>query len=164
MLLELMSLSLNPRGQLYAKESLIQITLAGGHEQTEAAYRAKLAEVEWSVYRVRRIYQAGKRDGVTDYTKKGLASRAVENLGSFPTREAAEQELDVVAEGLHAEIEVIRNIRYAYITRRGLEYPAREEFFTVAPSYVATKARYGIERFDEQWNAAQLRLFDACAA
>jgi hypothetical protein len=120
--------------------------------------------VEWAVYRVRRIYQAGKRDGVVDYKKKGLASRAVENLGTFATRVEAERELDALAASQQAEIEVIRNIRYAYITRRGLEYPAREEFFTVAPNYVATKARYGIERFDEQWEAAQLRLFDAWAA
>ena len=164
MILEHMSLSLNPRGQLYAKESLIQITLASGDQRAEAAYNAKLADVEWAVYRVRRIYQAGKRDGVVDYTKKGIASRAVENLQIFATREEAEQGLDTLAASQQAEIEVIRNIRYAYITRRGLQYPAREEFFTVAPNYVATKARYGIPYFDEQWDAAQLRLFDACAA
>lgn len=164
MVMELMSLSLNPRGQLYAKESLIQITLASGDQQAEAAFNAKLAGVDWAVYRVRRIYQAGKREGVIDRTKKGLASRAVENLGSFATRGEAELELDRLALTKGAEIEVLRNIRYAYITRRGLQYPAREEFFTVAPDYVATKARYGIERFDEQWDAAQMRLFDACAA
>jgi hypothetical protein len=164
MMLEHMSLSLNPRAQLYAKESLIDITLASGDQQAAAAYNAKLTDVEWSIYRVRRIYQAGKRDGLIDYNKKGLASRAVENLGSFATREEAELELDTLALGKQVVIEVIRNIRYAYITRRAAEYPAREEFFTVAPDYVATKARYGIARFDEQWDAAQLRLFDACAA
>jgi hypothetical protein len=164
MMLEHMSLSLNPRGQLYAKESLIQITLASGDQRAEDAYNAKLADAEWAVYRVRRIYQPGKRDGEVDYAKKGLASRGVENLGSFATREDAEGELDRLAASQSAEIEVIRNIRYAYITRRGSVYPTREEFFTAAPNYVQTKARYGIERFNEQWDAAQLRLFEACAA
>ncbi len=58
MLLELLSLALNPRGTLYPKESLIQITLVSGDDSTAVAFQALLLGSQWSVYRVRRIYHA----------------------------------------------------------------------------------------------------------
>ena len=157
-LLELLSLSLNPRGTLYPKRSLIKITLASGDLKTTSAFKDLLQGSEWSVYRVRRIYHALKADGVSDPKKKGTADRAVEQLHTFSSREEADRFLDRVAAELGLEMETSRGLRYAYRERRGNDYPAREEFYTVAPSYVQTKARYGIERFDDQWTARQRTL------
>ena len=160
MLLELLSLALNPRGTLYPKKSLIQITLASGDDRTAAAFQALLLGSQWSVYLVRRIYHACKTDGVVDPKKKGMADRAVEQVQTFSCREEADRCLDVFAARFGLELETSRGLRYAYRERRANEYPAREEFYTVAPSHVQTKARFGIERFDDQWTARQRLLFE----
>ena len=160
MLLELLSLALNPRGTLYPKKSLIQITLASGDPGATSAFQALLHGSQWSVYRVRRIYHARKSDGISDPKKKGSADRAVERLLTFPSREEADRSLDVLAVRLGLKLETNRGLRYGYLERRGSEYPAREEFYTVAPSHVQTKARYGIEHFDDQWIVKQRRLFE----
>ena len=160
MLLELLSLALNPRGTLYPNKSLIQITLASGDDGTAAAFQALLLGSQWSVYRVRRIYHARKTDGVPDPKKKGMADRAVERLHTFSSREEADRSLGWLAASLGLELEFSRGLRYAYQERRGNEYPAREEFYTVAPSHVQTKARYGIEHFNDQWIVKQRGLFE----
>ena len=155
MLLELLSLALNPRGTLYPKKSLIQITLANGDDGTAAAFQALLVGSQWSVYRVRRIYHARKTDGAPDPKKKGMADRAVERLHTFSSREEADRSLGLLAASLGLELEMSRGLRYAYRERRRSEYPAREEFYTVAPSHVQTKARYGVEHSDDQWIVKQ---------
>ena len=160
MLLELLSLALNPRGTLYPKKSLIQITLASGDANAASAFHALLHGSQWSVYRVRRIYHAGKADGLPDPKKKGIADRAVELLHTFSSREEANRSLGLLAASLGLQMEISRGLRYAYQERRGSEYPAREEFYTVAPSHVQTKARYGIEHFDDQWIVKQRELFE----
>ena len=159
MLLELLSLALNPRGTLYPNKSLIQITWASGDESTAAEFQARLLGSRWSVYRVRRIYHARKTDGIIDPKKKGMADRAVEQVQTFSSREEADRCLDGFVRSLGLDLETSRGLRYAYRERRESEYPAREEFYTVAPSHVPTKARYGIERFDDQWTARQRSLF-----
>ena len=160
MLLELLSLALNPRGTLYPKKSLIQITLASGDAKAASAFQTLLHGLQWSVYRVRRIYHARMTDGVPDPKKKGIADRAVERLHTFSAREEADRALGLLAASMGLELESGRGLHYAYRERRGNQYPAREEFYTVAPSYVQTKARYGIERFDDQWSAKQRKLFE----
>ena len=160
MLLELLSLALNPRGTLYPKKSLIQITLTSGDGKTASAFQALLHGSHWSVYRVRRIYHARMTDGVPDSKKKGMADRSVERLRTFSKREEADRSFGLLAASLGLELESSRGLHYAYRERRGNEYPAREEFYTVAPSYVQTKARYGIQRFDDQWFVKQRNLFE----
>ena len=160
MLLELLSLALNPRGTLYPNKSLIQITLASGDANAVSAFEALLQGSQWSVYWVRRIYHARKTEGIADPSKKGTADRAVERLHTFSSREEADRCLSLLAVRLGLELETKRGLRYAYRERTGSEYPAREEFYTVAPSYVQTKARYGIEHFDDQWIVKQRRLFE----
>jgi hypothetical protein len=160
MTLELVSLALNPRGTLYPNKSLIQITLASGDAHAARAFQQRLDDSQWSLYRVRRIYHPGKTDGIRNAQKKGMADRAVENLTTFENREAAEGELDGLAVQLGEPTETKRDLRYLYRERKGTEYPAREEFYTVAPSHVHTKARYGIPWFDRQWDVPQGQLFE----
>ena len=159
MLLELLSLALNPRGTLYPNRSLMQITLASGDANAASAFQALLHGSAWSMYRVRRIYHARKTEGIADPSKKGTADRAVERLHTFSSQAEADRCLDRLAVHLGLELETNRGLRYAYRERRGSEYPAREEFYTVAPSHVQTKARYSIEHFDDQWIVKQRKLF-----
>ena len=155
MLLEHLSLSMNPRGTLYSGKSLIQITLDREDEKATVAYRQRLKDSDWALYRVRRIYHAKKTDAGINPAKKGMADRAVELLLRFPSQEQANEHLSALAADFSTEVEFQRNIPYLYRERKGEVYPAREEFYTVAPAYVQTKARYGINRFDEQWDSPQ---------
>lgn len=158
MLLEHVSLSMNPRGTLYNGKSLIQITLDRKDENAKVAYENRLEQSEWALYRVRRIYHAKKTDAGINPEKKGIADRAVELLLRFPNQEKAKSYLDELARESNTTLEVQRNIPYLYRERKGDIYPAREEFFTIAPAFVKTKARYGIDRFDDQWDAPQRSL------
>jgi hypothetical protein len=40
--------------------------------------------------------------------------------------------------------------------RTGTTYPAREDFYVVAPAVVQTKARYGLDWFNGKWNQQDL--------
>jgi len=81
MLLEYVSLALNPRGTLYRNQSLIEITRANGNLPAVEGYEQKLDATRWTVYRIRRIYHAAKaKDGSLLDTKKGTAIQAVERL------------------------------------------------------------------------------------
>lgn len=146
------SLSLNPRGTLYKNQSLIQITTYSGNDAAVVAYRRKLASTPWALYRVRRIYNVNKKDP----KKKGQADRAVELLAIIsPT--ASHLILSRIANHLHSRIEEQHGIAYVYRERAGSTFPAREDFYVTAPAVVETKARYGIDWFDNKW--AQRSLF-----
>jgi hypothetical protein len=59
-------------------------------------------------------------------------------------------------------IDRAEGISYVWCERRSeTNFPTREEFITIAPAVVETKARHGIEHFDLKWSAMQLRLFSA---
>jgi hypothetical protein len=57
------------------------------------------------------------------------------------------------------EVVVVRDIRYVYRQRCATRYPTREEFLVATPAVVESKARYGLEWFEEQWNRRQQELF-----
>ncbi len=155
MTMEHVSLAMNPRGTLYRDKSLIQITIAQGNTKAVESYEKKVSETPWALYRVRRIYHAQK----SNPAKKGTADRAVEKVDVFADSYSAKIRLEEVAAAVRGEIEEQRGIQYVYRERCATEFPCREEFFTVAPAMVETKARYGIDWFDEQWSARQASLF-----
>lgn len=152
LLLERTALSLNPRATLYANKSLIQLTTDAGNTAALTTFQHQLANQDWALYRVRRIYHPSKHNPL----KKGTTDRAVEKLALTDSC-TADSLLEQVAEQFHAPIEEHRGIRYVYLERRIDAYPAREEFYTLAPAVVATKARNGIPAFDAKW--AQRSLF-----
>ena len=80
MLLEHLSLALNPRATLYRDRSLIQITRDDRNQKATDGYESCLAALPWAIYRVRRIYSG-----------LGKADRAVERLttSASPTEAAA---------------------------------------------------------------------------
>lgn len=152
MLLERTALSLNPRATMYISTSLLKLTTDAGNTAAVTAFEKQLAAQDWALYRVRRIYHASKKDP----SKKGITNRAVERL-SIAEAGPTNLLLDQIAEQFQAPIEEHRGIPYVYLERRGAEYPAREEYYSIAPAVVPTKARNGIPRFDAKW--AQRSLF-----
>lgn len=160
LLLEHVSLSLNPRGTLYRNRSLIEITDASGNRLAANSFRRRLAETLWAVYRVRRLYYAGKdKSGKTCTTKKGKAIRAVEQLTDSAKKSTA---LKKLFELISPSDEVVeqRGITYAYRQRCAATFPAREEFLVATPAVVETKARYGLAWFERQWDAPEASLFE----
>ena len=161
LMLEHMSLSLNPRGALYPGKSLVQITNASGNEAAIDRFERKLDETGWAVYRVRRLYNPAKdSDGRVEPDKKGAAIRAVERVSEIVSRATALARLRDVA-GIAHEFVELHGITYAYRERCGVTYPAREEFLVAAPAVVETKARYGLNWFEEKWSSSQGCLFPA---
>ena len=163
MLLEYVSLALNPRGTLYRNQSLIEITRANGNLRASTSYEGKLETMPWAVYRIRRIYHAAKAtDGTLIESKKGTAIRAVERLTEEIDRTAALAHLQSLIAPTDETV-VLREIRYVYRQRCAATYPTREEFLVAAPAVVASKARFGLEWFEEQWNQRQQELFPLAA-
>jgi hypothetical protein len=142
--IEFISLCMNPRTTLYNKRSLYSIVVKDSQHETLQKFESMLNATEWSIYRVRRIY-----------TKKGKAIRAVEQL------ETGERDLifnlfSIHTSGLNTANEMGITYAYRYNVKTDC-YPTYEEFYVTCPSTVKTKARGGIQKFDEKW----LKLFDA---
>jgi hypothetical protein len=160
MMLEHVSLSLNPRRTLYRNRSLIEITGASGNHIATESYRTKLDRSPWAIYRVRRLYYPRKdKQGRAQPDKKGIAYRAVERITDELARTAAVDQLHGLAVSAN-EIAVKRGITYLYRERCGITFPTREEFLVAAPAVVETKARYGLDWFDNKWDAPQGSLFE----
>lgn len=160
MMLEHVSLSLNPRGTLYRNRSLIEITDANGNYIAADNYRTKLDRSPWAVYRVRRLYYARKdKNGKAQPDKKGIAYRAVERITDDLARLAAVDHLHSLAMSAN-QIAVRRGITYLYREHCAGTFPTREEFLVAAPAVVETKARYGLDWFDNKWDAPQGSLFE----
>lgn len=164
LMLEHMSLTLNPRGTLYRDKSLIQITGESGNVPAIEAYQGTLYRQPWALYRVRRIYFAARdQQGNPLPSKKGTAMRCVERLIEGLTSTDAILRLRTMAETLGQELVEQRKILYLYTERCGDAYPTREAFYVAAPAVVDTKARYGVARFEEHWEQRQQELFSAAA-
>ena len=151
-LLERTALSLNPRATIYKNDSLIQLATDAGNAAALESFERQLTNQDWALYRVRRIYHPNKQNPA----KKGVTDRAVERLSLAPAH-AAPSLLDQIARQFQALIEEHRGIPYVYLERRRDTLPAREEFYSIAPAVVTTKARNGIPNFDAKW--AQQSLF-----
>jgi hypothetical protein len=134
MRIEHLSLALNPRATLYKGRSLIQITVEAGNDVAVQAYRNSIESEEWALYRVRRIYSG-----------KGKADRAVEKLDVFENPDKARTALNTLSARSGVAVEELRGIPYVWRERRSeTNFPTREEFLTIAPAAVETKARYGV--------------------
>lgn len=149
LVLEHMSMALNPRATLYKGKSLIQIAGNSGEEVALNSYRERIEAVKWARYRVRRIYQ-----------RKGQADRAVEIQDVLATASEARVHLDGFAAKLGLPVEELRGIPYVWRLRRNESaFPTREEFWTIAPAMVEEKARGGIASFEAKWSNHQMVLF-----
>ena len=158
--LELVSLTLNPRGTLYKKQSLYEYADQNGNAEAIAEFESNLARQSWRLYRVRRIYGAKKNvDGQLLTERKGQALRAVEHFSGEVSKLEAIRLLQKKADHLGVDLEQKRGISYLYQQRVGSMYPTREEYFVAGPAGVGMKARFGLEWFEERWEARQTSLF-----
>ena len=149
MMLEHISLSLNPGGVLYSNKALKDFVQERKNTAALAAYHRKLSRTPWTIYRVRRIWK-----GVS------IADRAIEKRGDYSDQNAAEASLTAAPMG---EVKHLREIAYDVVSERDKSYfPSREEYYVAAPALAQTKARYGIPKFDSRWNYEQLSLLDQC--
>lgn len=167
MVLERLSLAMNPRGRLYKKEPLYQIVSNSGNQAAIDLFHARLQKTPWGLYRVRRIYQPkafyegkGRMRKLIGYdkTKKGIAQRCVEKTGEFKNSAEAQHHLRAVAEQSKLNVRVLHELSYATVSQCGTTYPTSEEYYVAAPALVETKARNGVESFDEGWE----HLADLC--
>lgn len=143
MLVEYNSLCFNPRGHLYRDRALQDVVKRVGVTAAQEAFEKKLAEVQWAVYRVRRIY-----------TKKGKAMRYVERLTLPQTRPFAEASIRGILERdcPPVEVKTMRGIEYHFFARREPDvYPTREGYFVVAPAFMEDKLRGKPAVFNERW-------------
>jgi hypothetical protein len=161
MVLERLSLAMNPRGRLYKKEPLYQIVNDSGHRAAMDLFRARLHSVPWGLYRVRRIHQPkavyegegkSRKQVSYDSTKKGAVQRCVEKTGEFKNAAEALRRLHYVAEQKELHVHLLHELSYANVSQRGPTYPTTEEYYVAAPALVETKVRNGVESFDESWN------------
>jgi hypothetical protein len=148
LMLEHVSLSLNPRATLYRDRSLLEVVNAASNAPALESYQRKLATSPWAVYRVRRVYSSrAKADG------------AIECDAKFPSAAEALAHLHSVAATRKIAIAEMRGIQFAFVERRSAsEFPCREEYFVAAPALVEEKARYGLPWFEAKWSAVQLQL------
>jgi hypothetical protein len=157
MFTERVSLAMNQRGQLYKGQPLYQIVVNSGNTAAINAFAEQMNQVPWAVYRVRRIYKAARiKDGGAasshDPKKKGTVDRCVERLQTFPTSAEAVARLHELAGTLSTDAYQAHELWYAHVRRREDTYPTQEEFFVAAPAVVETKARNGVERFEDKWS------------
>jgi hypothetical protein len=149
MLLEHLSLALNPRATLYRDRSLIQITRDEGNLRAAERYESRLASLPWAIYRVRRIYSA-----------PGKADRAVERQAVYGSQAAATDAVRGRALKDGAELTELRGILYGFIEHRSESvFPCREEYIVAAPAVVEDKARHGLSHFEVKWRSLQMRLW-----
>ncbi len=162
MILERLSLAMNPRGQLYSKQPLYQIVNASNNHRALDVFQSRLERQPWALYRVRRIYQAkaiyegtGKNRTLIGHnlTKKGTAQRCVERIAEFVNSEAAIQRLGALAEQDRLPINIQHELSYAIVSQCSTTYPTREEYYVAAPALVETKARNGVTGFNDDWSS-----------
>jgi hypothetical protein len=140
--LERLSLAMNPRGQLYKKEPLYQIVSNSGNSAAIQAFDRSLKTNGWAVYRVRRVYQ-----------QKGKARRCVERVCECESESKALEILDSKAQHENLRVRRMHGLTYAFVRERGATYPTTEEYYVATLALVNTKARYGVEKFDRDWES-----------
>jgi hypothetical protein len=89
LVLEHMSLALNPRGSLYRAETLATMAQRSGNTPALDLYRGTIAAGDWAIYRVRRLYGAKGEAPGEETAKKGTVQRAVEKIAVFRTENDA---------------------------------------------------------------------------
>ena len=140
MILERLSLAMNPRGQLFKKQPLYQIVGDSGNVQATVQVALREATTPWALYRVRRMYHG-----------KGKARRCVERLREFASKSAAFESVIERGQQENLRIREMHGLSYAYVREREQAYPTKEEYYVAALAVIDAKARHGMENFDARW-------------
>jgi hypothetical protein len=140
LLLENVSMALNPNSFLYRDRSLVSVLEKAGHILALRLFEQLLEEQRWALYRVRRVY-----------TSKGHACRLVEKL-----LEGKKEEMQTALKGLAAGQTVVEvgSLRAHVIRRKRDTYPCQQEMLVVAPALAEAKAK---RSFGAHWERVALR-------
>jgi len=165
---EFVSLSLNPKGQLYRDRTMASV-VEGDPKLAHVwrAFQARLDAEKWGLYLVQRIFTLDPRQThvrmLAGKPPKAGVARAVKLLDGNLTRaqaiEALEQcEIESLAHGMPGEVVTrekgLHGIEYVYLHKRRDYYPAVECFYVVCPAVVADKVRGPWETFERRFKSA----------
>lgn len=148
--LEYVSLALNPNMTLFASGSLADKLRADKRDHSRAFRRfdERLDEVQWAVYRIRRVYHAkGRADREVSRVSTGTRTQCVLALHRM-SREAGG-----LTPGSEGGISRLWGVRRVPDT-----YPCLEEMFVAAPADADDKAK---KSFDETWTRVSLTLVES---
>ena len=129
LMMEYVSMALNPRMTLYSGKSLLNSIRADNNARALELFNEMLAAEEWAIYRVRRIYFKGSCWRKTEIIKRG--SRDAIHAGVLEMRGAGS--LNTVTE--HLRIVVSKK-------DRAKEFP-REEFYVGLVPYIVSRGKHG---------------------
>lgn len=141
LLMEYMSLAMNPRQSLFKRRTLRSLLEADKNTIALTLFEQALNDQEWAVYRVRRL-KLGKH--------QHWRSLAIVSTGSRLECENAIHKLN------HGQINLSTHTRHVLESRWEGNLPWREYFLVAAPHRVAAKER---KSFEQKWfQSQQLRL------
>ncbi|MEU3907981.1 hypothetical protein AB0F20_29925 [Streptomyces goshikiensis] len=141
LLIEHNALVMNPNAQLFGRHSAHEFVRAAGLHHILQRHHDRLAQLDWSIYEVRRVYHASK-DGPS---AKGHAYRSVEPLETGSRAAMTALLADLAAEyGSTVEVDE-HGIARASLRRAGTSYPTAEHALAVGPALALAKER---ETFD----------------
>jgi hypothetical protein len=132
-MLEYVSMALNPRMSLYSGRSLLSSIRVDGNARVLELFEEMLNGDAWAVYRVRRIYFNNSCWRKTEIVARGTREEVSAAIYLF-----GDGELNTVTE--HLRIMVREK-------EQGKAFP-REEFFVASPARAIEKSR---PSFDERW-------------
>lgn len=149
MLMEHVSMALNPRMTLFASKS-VQDLVADALPAVADAFYERLAGTEHAVYDIRRVFHA-RRDGSG---RKGSANRSVRKVFHGTATECFRHIRGLALE-LGGERPVVEaGVMRSWIDHGGDRYPSVERFLVVAPSLAADKQQPSFENWWAAYSAA----------
>ncbi|MFI5497158.1 hypothetical protein [Actinoplanes sp. NPDC051859] len=148
-ILEYTALALNPRMALFGRRTARTVAASFGLHDAIAAADARLAEMPWHIYDVRRIYHPHR----SEPGRKGPVWRSVRTL-EVCTPQAA---TDVVRRMPGASVDEF-GITRAWLHRTAAAYPRTEHLIVAAPTGVHDKQR---TTFEQRWAWAQEGVADS---
>ena len=139
LLMEMISVTFNPRSRLFSTSSLIDRLHEAGVVGPEQALLSSLQRMSWGIYHLRRIYSA-----------KGRADRSIKLLGIPTDREGAAQILQALADQAHKKVEpVVFGSERVTLQRRSEDtFPTTDEYYVLVPAIVKDKAK---GTFEAKW-------------
>lgn len=154
MMLEHVSMALNPRMTLFSSKSVIEL-VAGALPEAADLFYEYVASTEHALYDIRRVFHARR----TDPTKKGSANRSVRVVerGAPVLLHRRLRELAIELGGDDPSIE--HGVLRSWINRADTDrYPTVERFLVVAPSGVEDKQQPSFEKWWQAYRSPDLVL------
>lgn len=148
LLMEFVSMSLNPRGQLFKSKSLYQTCQDNRSTAAIALFEQKRDELPLAIYQVRRLFRASDKLDKDGNPKKGNVLRSLKIPFTGTKAEVAARFKTMIGE-LGLTVETANGIDYGWIKRKTPGYPTAEEMYVMAP---ATAREKQLKSFEQGWD------------